>query len=83
MSEKMRNCDNDLLNDLLHNDVLRVTPDAFQAAKEAHAVLYAYQHRHLATEPYNYFPVEVVPAWKEYAKHVKILNMNEPAEGEY
>lgn len=82
MSKELRNCEDDLLQGWSYKHHT-LTPDEFEATKEAHAVVYAYQCRHLTTEPYNYFPVEVVPAWEEYAKHVKILNMNEPAEGEY
>ena len=90
MSQELRKCQDDLLDTVIVQDGAYfgygdcfLTPDAFQAAKEAHAVLYAYQRRHLTTEPYNDFPVSVVPVWKEYAKHVKILNEPAPAEGEY
>ena len=84
MSQELRACKNDLLTEeqRFWKDTW-LSPDAFQAAKEAHAVVYAYQRRHLKTEPYNGFPVEVVPAWAEYAEQVHILNEPAPAEGEY
>ena len=80
VSEKMRKCE---AEDLLYNKGYKrslFTPDAFQAAREAHVILQAYERRHLEIEPYKNFPLFVTPVREEYAKHVKILD--EPALAE-
>lgn len=52
---------------------LLMTLDGAQRRKEAHAILQAYECRHLEVKPYGGFPVRTTPDWKEYEPKMTLM----------
>ena len=50
-----------------------MTLDGAQRRKEAHAILQAYECRHLKVKPYKGFPVHTTPDWEDYEPKMRLM----------